>query len=223
MKAIRTFKLLVLLAICIGFMGQHEVRAQPKTLVGGNGCGTGWNTWLVPDSIPVVYCRFESACNKHDVCYGKCEGKARDKSALECEYLRCREGGDLHGSITCETNVKLRDLIVEADGRRKKCDTGLYNNIRGDNRGNFACYAFAVVYRDAVKIWGKGSFFGVDPAGRVLNQPKAEYDAAIREFFRQGTSEQFKQLVSGPGGKPSVDLGQPIRFDPARGLVNINK
>ena len=44
-------------------------------LVNINGCGTGWNNWLVPDSIPVLQCKFTEACNQHDLCYGNCEGR----------------------------------------------------------------------------------------------------------------------------------------------------
>ena len=38
-----------------------------------NGCGTGWNRYFVPDSIPLFQCQFKSCCDNHDVCYGKCE------------------------------------------------------------------------------------------------------------------------------------------------------
>ena len=62
----------ILLSIAPSLKAQGATTSVPS-LPGPNGCGTGWNTWLVPDSLPVLSCAFESACNAHDVCYGKCE------------------------------------------------------------------------------------------------------------------------------------------------------
>jgi hypothetical protein len=187
-----------------------------------DGCGTGWNTWLVPDSLPLLQCNFQSACNKHDQCYGKCEGRALDPKAPHCEYLRCRKGGDLAGSQTCNTNVRLVRVNLAAMERRQKCDVAFEVDIRTDNVRKPVCHAFARVYRLAVKYWGEGAFIGIDPLGRTLGQPMDQYMGAIREFFEKGTPQQFEEWAK-TTGEPAVDFNAPIRFDPARGLVNIQK
>lgn len=203
--------------------GESAIASVAAQNAAVNGCGSGWNTWLVPDSIPVLQCNLVEACNQHDRCYGKCEGRARDATAAECEYLACREGGNLYQSERCETDIRLVRLLSDAQQRRRSCDQTLADDIASQNAGKVACEAFAAVYRFAVQKWGDSAFRGIDAVllADAVGQPKAEYDAAIREFFRSGTTEQFERFMSrtSNGGR-SVDLAKPIEFDPETGLVN---
>lgn len=190
-----------------------------------NGCGTGWNTWLVPDSIPVLQCTFEQACNGHDVCYGKCEGKVRDTSAPECEYLRCREGGDLVGTSRCNgSDLTMAALLGSAQQRRLGCDNRLSLSIRTQNQGKPVCQAFGLVYRFAVRQWADGAFRGIDESGKYLEQTRADYDGAIREFFKSGSEDEFRRFVASiDETKPLVNLSEPIKYEKGRGLVNVSK
>lgn len=186
-----------------------------------NSCGSGWNTWLVPDSIPILNCQFKSSCDSHDLCYGKCEGRAKDTSAPECAYVRCRKGGDLFRSEMCETDVLMMRSLVAAKVRRDKCDTSFYSVLRSSNQGKPVCEALAIVYRDAVKALGWDSFQGIDPTGKIVYQTEDEYNAAIRKFFLRGTEAEFRAFVSSADrGKPSVSLGAPLKYVPGQGLQN---
>lgn len=182
-----------------------------------NGCGSGWNTWLVPDSIPVLECKFNEACNKHDLCYGKCEKYPQDHIQPECEYLRCKKGGDLYQSNKCDTDVHLTKLITDAKTRKSKCDDSLYNDINNNNPGKAVCRSVAIVYKLAVKNWGEGSFHGITATGETINQPKSEYDGAIKDFFKYGTKEQFEAFVQAYD-KGNVNLEKPLQFDKTLGL-----
>lgn len=92
----------------------HEQRKgyTPKV----NGCGSGWNTYLVPDMdylslIELAWIDFTKACNAHDKCYGTCGSDkelCNDKLARDmkqtCDKLtyrplaryRCHKMADLY-------------------------------------------------------------------------------------------------------------------------------
>lgn len=185
-----------------------------------NGCGSGWNVWVVPDSIPLARCTFASCCNDHDFCYGKCEGRTDS----QCSYLRCKRGGDLFRSDRCKTDMSLVKSALDANKRRATCDNKFYEDMRAINKGKWVCEALAIVYRDAVKEWGDASFSGVDAIAAVpaWKQSPSAYNAALREFFKSGSQEQFASFVKAADqGQPLVQLKQPVRFDRARGLVNV--
>ena len=190
-----------------------------------NGCGTGWNTWLVPDSIPILQCTFEQACNGHDLCYGKCESKALDKTAPECEYLRCRDGGDLVGTPRCNgSDLVMAALLGAAQQRRLSCDNRLAQSIRAQNQGKPVCQAFGLVYRFAVRTWADGAFRGIDESGKYLDQSRADYDGAIREFFKSGSEAEFREFAASiDGSRPQVNLSEPIKYVKGRGLVNVSE
>jgi hypothetical protein len=102
-----------------------------------NGCGTeGIQGILVPDSTIFSNCKFNNACNIHDLCYG-----------------RCLKGGDLHGQDICN------DPIAK-ESRRKSCDTTFFNNIVHDNDERGICEFYGKIYRFAVVNLGKGNFNG---------------------------------------------------------------
>ena len=103
-----------------------------------NGCGAGWSLLFVPNSIPLAKCQFKEACDNHDLCYGKCE----NSFAEECEYRRCRKGGDLYGDIQCLTDERLVNLIGKAEERRRKCDDELCDEIIEKVLHQFHCENF---------------------------------------------------------------------------------
>lgn len=183
-----------------------------------NGCGTGWNRYLVPNSIPILQCEFKEACNTHDTCYARCE-KSLDG---DCEYRRCRPGGDLAGNAICWTDERYLSLANKARQRRNTCDANFHSDLLKLNAGRYVCHAFAVIYRDAVKIWGDGPFIGIDPAPN-LTQQREDYEKAIRDFFIGGTEPQFRRIVEeDKTGRQTVDMKRNIRFTPDKGLENSN-
>lgn len=183
-----------------------------------NGCGSSWNTYLVPDSIPLLKCTFRKACDDHDGCYGKCLGRIRDPQAPQCEYLRCNKGGDLHGTPECDESIKLAQLFKSAMDRRRSCDVNIGRAIREGNTGRPVCQAFAYVYEKAVKDLGESYFSGLDPTAQAVGQPQHEYELAIREFFKKGSPAEFEAFNTSP---PSFTA--PLKFVPGRGLVNVPK
>ncbi|MBB5206860.1 hypothetical protein [Chiayiivirga flava] len=185
-----------------------------------NGCGTGWNRWLVPDSIPMVKCDFVAACHNHDVCYGKCEGRARDPKAPECAYLLCKPGGAKEGSRECVSSVAMTHSITDAEIRRNRCDVALGNEIIANNGNRRVCLTFANVYRNAVKRWGADAFQGIGDGGTILRQKRDDYDGAIRDLFRFGTEAEFER-VDAAMARGDLDLEKPIAYVRGRGIVNL--
>lgn len=92
----------------------HEQRKDYSPTV--NGCGSGWNTYFVPDMdylslIELAWIDFSKACNEHDKCYGTCgsdKGLCNDMLARDmkqaCDKLtyrplaryRCHKMADLY-------------------------------------------------------------------------------------------------------------------------------
>jgi len=184
-----------------------------------NGCGGKWSRYFVPDSVPIAQCDFRAACYDHDICYAKCENSLTG----DCEYRRCLPGGDLHSKRVCFEDERLISLAVRAEERRKVCDNNFYNNLRRDNRGKWACSAFAVVYRDAVKTFGGTNFVGLDPF-EGPPQSQVEYEGAIREFFAKASERDYQRLVEADAaGKPLVNFKRRLRYSEGRGLHNIDE
>jgi hypothetical protein len=208
------------LVLCTFLFPSTSVFGQlSMTPTAPNGCGSGWSLYFVPNSIPIAKCEFKSACDAHDLCYGKCETSIHGI----CEYRRCRAGGDLYGKSQCKTDERLIRVQIAAQERRRACDATFYSGIRTINPGKAVCAAFALVYRDAVKTFGLANFAGAD-VFEGPPQDQASYEAAIREFFLTGTDEQFQRLVEGAeAGKPVVNMKRPIRFVPGKGLVNTDR
>ncbi|OEZ90941.1 hypothetical protein JAB9_51360 [Janthinobacterium sp. HH107] len=185
-----------------------------------NGCGSGWNVWVVPNSIPLLVCSFASCCNDHDTCYSHCEGRIDG----ECAYMRCKEGGDLYHSPRCTQDIRLVKSTVDAINRKHLCDNNFYIAMRSINRGKPPCEALAIVYRDAVKVWGDPSFNGMGNAETVpaWKQAKEQYDGALQEFFLKGTASQFEDFVRRTDERVRpTNLSLPLKFDQQRGLINI--
>jgi hypothetical protein len=180
-----------------------------------NGCGSGWTVYLTPNSIPLGICTFRAACDEHDGCYGKCEGRVQDTSAPQCEYLRCRKRGDLHGASRCVADGKLNRLEREAQKRRAACDTAIAAKINEINPGKAVCQDFAFIFENAVKVFGDQFFAGARRLANGPHQSQEDYEAAIREFFQHGTPAEFEAFNA---NRP--DLHEAIRYEAGKGLVN---
>ena len=158
---------------------------------------------------------FRAACDEHDGCYGKCEGRVKDTSAPQCEYLRCRKGGDLYKSAQCNTDARLKQLESDAQMRRQKCDIAIAAKIREINSGKPVCQAFSYAYEYAVKRFGDPFFKGIRPSANALNQE--EYERAIREFFLHGSDAEFEAFNANP-----PDFSKALKYEPGEGLVNVS-
>lgn len=187
-----------------------------------NGCGSGWNTYLVPDRLPLSSCEFKSACDVHDICYGKCEGLKPSDRPPQCEYLRCRKGGDLVGSDTC-INVKYVRLEKAANERKGQCDAKFYNNLVSTNPNRPVCRVFAAIYGKAVELLAGGAFIGI---GATLSGglSEAQVDrslAAINELLTSLSPDQlaaYEKALS--EGKVAIDWSKELAFSKQRLLYN---
>lgn len=188
------------------------VIAEPRGGSEPNGCGSGWNRSFVPDSIKGI-CEMKASCDAHDTCYSKCEQSLEG----ECEYRRCRVGGDIYKTPACRTN-KFGRLLGAAQERRKVCDLALQNDIVTSNAPR-VCGVVAILYRKAVNFLADGAFTGMTPAHQIADS--TQYDKALERFLTQGTEEQFNDFINSEQSKtPEVDLLRPVKFDPTSGLIN---
>jgi hypothetical protein len=204
----RTTITLFALMLLIGFAGAQTT----------NGCGTGWNRYLVPDSLPLGVCEFKAACDTHDRCYAKClqADGVTPSNEPHCKYLACQPGGALAADrATCEKPEYI-DSLRDARARRKSCDLSFYDYLRALNNDRWLCRAFASLYRKAVEQFGEGAFAGVAPLGDRLVSPGNE--TAIREFLEKASEEQLRALVERVQ-RNELDLTKPLRFDRVQGLV----
>lgn len=132
----KKYKITSVLLFFLFFAGYSQAEGTLPGL-NTNGCGTeGIQGILVPDSTLFTKCQFHNACNKHDLCYGK-----------------CLEGGSLFGKESCN------DPIAK-ESRRKACDTNFFNDIIEDNDDRSICKFYGKIYRLAVVKFGKGNFNG---------------------------------------------------------------
>lgn len=142
-----------------------------------NGCGTsGWGA-VVPDQSFITGCRFKDACDRHDVCYG-----------------RCLPGGTLFGQSTC-TDEKER---IE---RRTGCDSALYSDIASLNDDRAICGAYGALYRWAVIRFGKNAFHGASSARQQidkLNDFQAFVDSNPTVFTAEQLNAAFDLLAAQP-------------------------
>lgn len=183
-----------------------------------NGCGTGWNRYLVPNSLPLGVCEFKVSCDTHDHCYAKCllADSVTPSSELRCKYLACLPGGALaNDRVTCETPEYV-DSLKDARLRRKTCDLAFYDDLNAQNSNRWVCRAFASLYRKAVEQFGETAFAGVAPLGSQIVAPGNE--AAIREFLEKANDDQFKKLIE-QLKRDQLDLLKPLRLDKDKGLV----
>lgn len=185
-----------------------------------NGCGSGWNTFLVPDRILLLNCEIKASCNKHDLCYAICDQSMEDK----CEYRRCRRGGDLYETDVCKEDDKFIKLEKSAQARRSSCDAQFGDDIRSNNSNSWGCKAVGVLYRFAVKEWGDGSFagFGTEAQPAAWKQPQSEYNKALIDFLSKASEDELKKFVKdSESTTPKVNLCGRLRYTREEGLSNL--
>jgi hypothetical protein len=146
-----------------------------------NGCGTaGWGA-IVPDKTLFTRCRLAEACDRHDVCYG-----------------RCLPGGDLNGQQATCTDQAAKDA------RRAVCDSNLYTDIAATNNDRPVCKAYGVLYRWAVKRFGKDHFHGVSGTGQKIDTINAFFayvDSHPTVFKPEDLEAAFAALEAMPDQK----------------------
>jgi len=208
------------LVVCIAaasFAMQPSTWAQSPV----NGCGSGWNSYLVPDRIKPLRCEFKAACDRHDICYGDCENASLlDKP--QCEYRRCKTGGDLYGQSECD-GTRFAALRKAATQRKTICDKNFYTDLVNLNPDRPQCRVFTWLYPFAVKVLGESAFIGIDGSvtAAFTEAQKQTYADAINAMLTQWTPQQLVQFEEGlKSGAIKVDLTRQLAFDPARGLFN---
>lgn len=187
-----------------------------------NGCGTGWNRYLVPDRIKILGCEFRAACDSHDICYGKCSNYGKDSSPPQCQYLRCEKGGDLWGTEVCDS-VPFKKNRIAADLRRAECDAKFMINISKLNPENRRCDIFSGFYPFVVRALGGNNFLGMEnsPTASLSEAERIEYANAINLAFSTLPDDELAEIFEQTqGDKPTLDLSKPIEFDPRFGLRN---
>jgi hypothetical protein len=215
---VRSFCALRVMAILLLSLGAcYSVRAQ-----GTNGCGTGWNRYLVPDRIKIVGCDFKKACDNHDICYGQCSRFSVGGSPAQCEYLRCERGADLFGKQECDS-VAFRENRIAAQERRSICDAAFMVDITRTNPGNQRCDLFSGFYPFVVRVLGVKHFLGMDAVDHVAmsETDRAQYAEALNMLFNTWPEDKLFDLATQVRqGRAKVDLTRPIEFDAQLGLRN---
>lgn len=216
---VRHFHLLLGCVLCLCF-GLVHITALGQ----GNGCGTGWNSYLVPDRIVLAECEFRAACDSHDVCYGKCGDVVVADRAPHCEYLRCKPGGDLLGNKECRSD-KFNDLRGQASSRQRMCDTKFYLDLRALNEGKPVCRAFATIYSRTVRWFGEGAFAGMDgrPGAGLDAEQASRSTIAIAEALRTLTPKELDALTDEISSmRNSIDWSKEVVFNrESRRLENL--
>ncbi|MFV5215139.1 hypothetical protein ACLIIZ_15585 [Azonexus caeni] len=186
-----------------------------------NGCGSGWNSYLVPDRIRPLACEFKAACDRHDRCYGACENVSQVEKP-QCEYLRCQKGGDLHGQDECD-GTRFNALRSAAMARKDICDSNFYADLVTLNPNRPQCRVFSWLYPFAVKVLGASAFIGIDGTvtAAFSEEQKQAYADAINAMLSQWTPEQLLRFEEElKSGEIKVDFTKQLKFDSARGLFN---
>jgi hypothetical protein len=126
-----------ILVSCIAMIALLGSAAAKDNTCKPNGCGPdGTLGTAVPNRTIITQCEFESACNKHDLCYSRCE---------PC--------GDLAGQSTC-TDQTARGL------RRTGCDLVLQADIDAINNKRTVCKVWSWIFYQFVSKGGRGYFHG---------------------------------------------------------------
>lgn len=115
-----------------------------------------------------------------------------------------------------------RSLVIAAD-RKRVCDTAFHSNLIAANVGKPVCQAVATVYREAVSRLGWDPFSGMEVIGQfvVIGQDQEQYMNELRQFFNNGTSEEFAALVKKvEQGNADFSFTRAIQYVPGVGLVN---
>ena len=186
-----------------------------------NGCGSGWSTYLVPDKIALLQCTMKSACDAHDTCYSVCEGRTDGI----CQYQKCRKGGELAGQDACLIQPALIQSAGAAMTRRAQCDVKLADAILEANPSRWPCRAIAIIYREAVKLWGDGAFagYGSMETPAAWKQSQGDYEAAIAAFLANASEADFKKFVqSYEQGTDKLNFCGRLQYVDGEGIKNVD-
>lgn len=156
-----------------------------------NGCGPEGYGWAVPDGT--IFCSFDVACNKHDICYSRCD-----------------EGGDLFGNPICKDEAARKE-------RRSICDSQFYQDIVDNNANVPHCSFYASLYKLAVELGGDGNFNGLVVSDRFASRYGSS-DTVLTELQRQiegigtldfGQKSTLIELDVDAAGQPIVRFSDP--------------
>lgn len=154
-----------------------------------NGCGPEGFGWLVLDSTPFSKCDFSKACDRHDICYGK-----------------CLEGGALHGNPTCkDKKAKLE--------RKRNCDLALRNGISGDNPGHKICRSYAAGYHWFVSNLGDNSFKGAKGMSDANRLVYNKFIIYISKHPKAFNIDEVSELLENQAISREFTLNS-VNFDP---------
>lgn len=209
------------IACCLVAVACAAVQAEASEQA-SNGCGSGWERYVIPDRLNIIGCDFKQSCDNHDACYGACMSRAQQVSSPQCDYLRCERGGDLFGLKTCD-GIRFKRLRVAAAERRAVCDANFMVDIVKLNPGNARCTLFSAIYPSAVRVLGARAFVGVDALDiSWTEEQKVPYASAINELYRHWSTSRIEQYINAINvGEVKVNFDKPIVFDPDVGLVNL--
>ena len=183
-----------------------------------NGCGTGWNSYLVPNEIPLAGCKFEQACNAHDLCYSKCVSKDNLDNPL-CKYKRCWTPGDLKGKKICQ-DPEYGRLVNAAVERKNTCDQSFYNKLVSDNQNVPICDKFARIYRYAVSKLGGDAFNGLGVSFGLTSEQQRNNREAIGKLLTTWPQSRIEGYVAEmEAGRKVINWNKELKFDQDIGLV----
>jgi hypothetical protein len=209
-------QLIVILSVMFSVSSFAQTATLPSPAP--NGCGSSWNTYLVPDSIPILGCDFKDACNQHDTCYARCLPNTPTALLPECTYLKCEQNGELNGQAQCNTEP-FNTLRAQAAQRKKSCDLNFYSTLGAKNFSNLVCHAFSSLYYKAVDRFGGGSFFGAAPTIASLDVVPNFNRAVIADFLKNASPAELKRVEEDlKMTTPSLDLSKPLTFSADKGL-----
>lgn len=214
-------KILRCFLICGGVLfssayAQQTQIAQPDIKPSGvtNGCGSGWNRPFVPNRVNLARCEFEVACNTHDICYGRCDRSTSN----ECEYRKCKKGGELFEQQVC-FEQPLLTKILEAKNRQESCDSKLQSDITEINPQNPVCWVFSLAFWGAVKGFGGGYFAGAD-ASTTLPTVDAHNRKIIIDFLDLASDDELKTFAVQVQQNKAADFRQPVFYKKGVGITS---
>lgn len=181
-----------------------------------NGCGTGWNTYLVPDNIPLANCKLQAACNAHDVCYSKCLAVENKDNSL-CIYKKCLIAGNKEKICGSPAYVRIRQQAMD---RKTSCDSNFYSQIIADNQSKPICKNFARLYKFAVTHLGKSAFSGMGISGGLTKEQQNENLNALNNLLTKWPENRIQSYLSDvESGKVNINWEKPLTFNENSGLI----
>jgi len=230
MKFIDYLMLIKLIALLVAIPAGAQTSTTSKVrdsvtaiTIKANGCGSekGLDRKIVPNEISISKCIFLDACNKHDICYSQCSAPFKQGDPPQCEYLRCRKGGDLFNKQECQSNDMIA-LNNRANIRKTRCDAQFLEDIVTNNNGKDSCIAWAHFYTAAVGIGAKGAFLGATDHDAIwTEEEKKNYYAAFQMFFDSFSEAEIKDFMDKyKANQINLDMNKPIIFIPNVGLRN---